>query len=92
MLHWAASHGKKELCMYLLSQQANPMDQDNKAALDISGYIGYRAYRGIKRARAVPLRPWPRKRATWMWSRRSKIRRRQRNLIGQEVIEMPLMA
>ena len=31
MLHWAASHGKKELCMYLLSQQANPMDQDNKA-------------------------------------------------------------
>lgn len=30
MLHWAASHGKKDLCLYLLSQQANPMDKDNK--------------------------------------------------------------
>eukprot|EP00434_Breviolum_minutum_P032274 symbB.v1.2.028540.t3/scaffold3034.1/size64915/3 len=30
MLHWAANHGKKDLCLYLLSQQANPMDKDSK--------------------------------------------------------------
>jgi len=38
MLHWAAKHGKKELCLYLLTQQANPSEKDDegRSALDVA--------------------------------------------------------
>lgn len=38
MLHWAAKHGKKELCLYLLTQQANPSEKDDegRSVLDVA--------------------------------------------------------
>lgn len=38
MLHWAAKHGKKDLCLYLLNQQANPAEKDDegRSAVDVA--------------------------------------------------------
>ncbi|CAJ1360775.1 unnamed protein product [Effrenium voratum] len=36
MLHWAASHGKKDLCVYLISQQADPDAKDNKGRTPVN--------------------------------------------------------